>query len=254
METFQDYAYYYNLFYGDKNYKKEAESIYILLNKYTSKKINNILNIGCGTGRHDVELARLGYTMHGIDISENMISIANKNLPSDLQSKISYEIGDAKQYDTEIMYDAVISLFHVISYQNENRDVIDFMKTAGKCLNSGALFLFDLWYGPGVLSDKPSVRIREVGDERNHVIRLAQPVNHILNNTVDVNYNVLVIDKETSAVSELRETHSMRYFFTPEVRYYLDNSGFELIDCIDCETLGDVTFDSWTAYFIARKK
>ena len=78
MEVFQDYAYYYNAFYQDKDYKVEAQQVDILLQKY-GKNINKIINFGCGTGRHDIELSRMGYQCTGIDMSSTMIEIAEKN-------------------------------------------------------------------------------------------------------------------------------------------------------------------------------
>lgn len=44
----------------------------------------------------------------------------------------------------------------------------------------------------------------------------------------------------------------MRYFFRPELEWILKNAGFELIENLDCKTLEETSFDSWTSYFIAR--
>ena len=48
MQTFQDYAYYYNAFYKDKDYKTEAGVVDKLLKRY-NPQINRIINFGCGT-------------------------------------------------------------------------------------------------------------------------------------------------------------------------------------------------------------
>ena len=69
MEVFQDYAYYYNAFYKDKDYKTEAQTVDKLLKSYNSQ-IQNIINFGCGTGKHDIELAKFGYHCKGIDIRD----------------------------------------------------------------------------------------------------------------------------------------------------------------------------------------
>lgn len=252
MQTFQDYAYYYNSFYKDKDYKTEAGTVDKLLKGYNSR-INNIVNFGCGTGKHDIELARLGYQCKGIDISPLMIEIARQNADAN-ESRIEFEVGDVRNYETDRKYDAVISLFHVMSYQNTNEDILNSFRSARKLLNNSAdgYFLFDVWYGPGVLSDKPCVRVKEIEDEENKLIRIARPVMYDRENIVDVNYEVLVINKQSSKVQAINEVHKMRYFFRPELDLLLKMSGFELLDNIDCQTLGETDYDSWTSYFIAR--
>lgn len=78
MEAFQDYAYYYNAFYQDKDYAAESCQVDTLLKRYGSD-IRKIINYRCGTGRHDIELSKLGYDCTGIDMSPLMIDIAREN-------------------------------------------------------------------------------------------------------------------------------------------------------------------------------
>ena len=250
MEVFQDYAYYYNSFYKGKDYKREANQIDSLLRKY-GNHINKLINYGCGTGRHDMELCELGYQCSGIDMSSIMIDIARQNAHNK-KMDIPFEVADIRCYEPQEQYDAVISLFHVMSYQNENRDILAAFQSARKALNKGGLFLFDVWYGSGVLSDKPTVRVKEIEDEKNKLIRIARPIMYEKRNVVDVCYEVLVIDKDTSQTKVINEVHNMRYFFRPELELLLEQSGFELIDNLDCQTLEETNYESWTSYFIAR--
>ena len=120
MGTFQDYAYYYNAFYQDKDYKDEANKVNTLLKKY-GKSVHKIIDFGCGTGRHGLELMNLGYQYTGIDMSEAMIDIAKNNLKK-TGMFATFKVSDIKTYKTEDKQDAVISLFHVMSYQNSNED------------------------------------------------------------------------------------------------------------------------------------
>lgn len=256
MEVFKDYAYYYNMFYGDKDYAKEAEAVEKLVKKYCRKQdktITSILNMGCGTGRHDFELAKLGYRMTGIDLSEEMIKVAQATSGSG-DCVPTFEVADIRSYQPKQKYDAVISLFHVMSYQNQNEDILSAFKVAAAALDMGGIFVFDAWYGPGVLSDPPVVRVKKVEDDQNSLIRYANPIMHAQDNVVDVCYQVLVIDKQTSVSKEINEVHHMRYFFKPEIEFMLNLAGFELAACLDCNTLQETDFDSWTAYFAAIKK
>lgn len=252
METFQDYAYYYNAFYKDKDYAKEARQIDEILKKY-GKNIHSVINYGCGTGKHDIELSRIGYSCTGIDLSETMIEVAKQNSKNE-EKKIDFSVADIRKFEPEKKYDAVISLFHVMSYQNSNEDIRAAFQSARKALERDKLFLFDLWYGPGVLTDPPVVRVKEVEDDQYRLIRIARPVMCDERNIVDVNYEVLIIDKKTNITKTIKEVHSMRYFFRPELEILLQQAGFELMANIDCNTLEETDYNSWTSYFIAKAK
>ena len=254
MEVFKDYEYYYNLFYGDKDYSHEAEQVKKLICEYGgNNEVSTILDMGCGTGKHDFELCKLGYQTSGIDLSSEMINVANE-AKKDSNDSPNFEVADIREYEPDKKYDAVISMFHVMSYQNENEDVMKAFQTAAKALNAGGLFIFDAWYGPGVLTDKPTVRVKQVEDGQNIVIRYANPIMHVDKNVVDVCYDVLVIEKEDYTVKEIKEVHNMRYFFAPEISLMLESAGFTLLACLDCGTLKETDFSSWTAYFVAIKK
>lgn len=250
MEVFQDYAYYYNVFYRDKDYAAESRQVDTLLKRY-GNGIRKIINYGCGTGRHDIELSKLGYECNGIDMSPLMINIAKEN-SRNVNANIDFSVADIRVYEPKVRYDAVISLFHVMSYQNGNEDILAAFRSARKALNNGGMFLFDLWYGPGVLSDPPVVRVKEVVDKKYKLVRIARPVMHDKTNVVDVCYEVLIIDRESGETKIINETHHMRYFFRPELEFYLKEAGFELIDNLECTTLGTTSYDSWTSYFVAR--
>lgn len=68
-----------------------------------------ILDIGCGTGRHSIELSRRGYQVTGIDLSESMLNRAKeKALAQNLE--IDFQLQDARQLPFLNQYDAAIML------------------------------------------------------------------------------------------------------------------------------------------------
>lgn len=219
MENFNLYAEYYNLLYKDKNYLKEAEYVEKLFLK-SNPNAKTILDLGCGSGRHAYEFYRKGYKVTGVDISEGMLDLA-KNLPP---NDINFSFGDVRDVNLDQKFDVVVSLFHVLSYQQTNQDVIDFFSTAKKHLNPGGVFICDCWYGPGVLTEMPTVRKKELENENVKITRIAEPEIHFNSNIVDVNYSLIIVDRRTSIASEIKETHRMRYFFQPELELFLINS------------------------------
>ena len=74
--SFRKYAKYYDLLYKDKDYYNETLYISKIIKKSTKGK--KILEIGCGTGSHAIELSKKGFQVCGIDNSKQMISAAKK--------------------------------------------------------------------------------------------------------------------------------------------------------------------------------
>ncbi|AGX88139.1 class I SAM-dependent DNA methyltransferase [Candidatus Symbiobacter mobilis] len=70
--VFDVYSQYYNLCYQDKNYKAEAAYVRDSL-AHCGVKNGNVLEFGCGTGIHGRLLAEMGYRVHGVDRSPEMI-------------------------------------------------------------------------------------------------------------------------------------------------------------------------------------
>lgn len=204
-----------------------------------------------GGGYHDTEFSRMGYRVTGVDQSFGMIETAAANAKKNGVS-IKYLQGDIRSFNPQEKYDAVISLFHVMSYQNTNQDLLDAFSSCRSAVKEGAVFLFDAWYGPGVLRDIPAVRVKKAEAGNKSIIRIASPRMHDKDNLVDVSYEILVIDNESRSVQKIEEIHKMRYLFKPEIELILNQSGFRLIDILDCNTLGDTDYSSWTCYFIAK--
>ncbi|NMC36393.1 class I SAM-dependent methyltransferase [Candidatus Beckwithbacteria bacterium] len=247
MSVFGAYSTYYNLLYQDKNYPEEANYISGLIKKYHPQS-KSVLDLGCGTGKHVAELAKLGYKVTGLDRSEEMLKEANSQYP-----KIDFTLGDIRTFNIGQSFDVVTSLFHVISYLPKNSDQENTFKSIAKHVKKGGLFIFDAWYGPAVLNLKPTVRIKLLEDEKNKVIRTVESELDSMRNLVKVNYKILVIDKKTKKTQELQETHIMRYVFTPEVERLLNLYGFKLLDSHEWLTQKKPSLETWGVTFIAQK-
>jgi SAM-dependent methyltransferase len=65
-----------------------------------------VLDVGCGPGRHAFELARRGLPVHGVDISERFIELAQRDAPTGA----TFERLDARTLPFEQEFDAAICL------------------------------------------------------------------------------------------------------------------------------------------------
>ena len=93
-----------------KVFDKAQKDIPRITNLFKKKGVKKILDLGCGSGRHSVYLARRGFDVYGFDISEHGIKIAKGWLRKE-KLKASFKIGDVykKLPYKDNFFDALIS-------------------------------------------------------------------------------------------------------------------------------------------------
>ncbi len=222
------YSNLYDIFYQDKNYENECNIIEKIFRKYQKAKINKTLDLGCGTGNYTIPLCKRGYKMTGVDLSEYMLKCAREKTLK-VKKDITFIQGDIRTIKLNKRFDAVIMMFAVLGYQIENDEVISALKNVRSHLDDGGLFIFDVWFGPAVLHNKPSLRVKTIKNpDGGKIIRIASGDLDLLKHKCLVNYQILKIGKDLH-FEEFDEHHSMRYFFPQELQLLLKISGFELL-------------------------
>lgn len=256
MSVFDEqYARYYDLLYADKDYPAEANYVASLIREHLPGA-TRLLELGCGTGKHAVLLADAGFQVHGVDRSEQMIQravdLARTRVTAGL--RLSFSLGDVTNYTSTDRFDAVISLFHVVSYQTSNEALRDMFHVAASHLPEGGLFIFDVWYGPAVLSQLPEVRVKRLEDQNSAITRIAEPTTDFNRNTVQVNYSIFTTNKKTGVTTEFKESHLMRYLFQPELELLLEDAGLRLESATEWMTSLPASPSTWSVCFAARKQ
>jgi SAM-dependent methyltransferase len=249
-----EYSDYYDLFYADKDYAAEAVFVQKIIQRYRPRA-HSMLDLGCGSARHAVEFARAGFAVTGVDRSGEMIARAKDrigHLPGSIGSQVTLVQGDATNYTPTAKYDAVVSLFHVVSYQTSNQELAGIFRTARSALSAGGLFVFDFWHGSAVLTQQPAVRAKSVVDCDVRVTRIAEPECQFNRNVVNVRYTIIAVDQQNGRSKQMVETHSMRYLFLPEIEMLAAHHKFELAETGSWLTGKTVDEHCWSAYAALR--
>ena len=239
---FNSYSKYYDLLYRDKDYYGEASYVKNLLVEYGVSK-GELLEFGSGTGKHGRLLAEHGYRVHGIERSNAMVkeALAFK----DQTTGFTCQQGDICSVSMGRNYEAVISLFHVISYQTSNDDLNEVFTRAAQHTKKKGLFIFDFWYGPAVCAQRPSIRIKRMEDKQVEVTRISEPIFKPNENRVDVKFTNYVRDLTSGAIQIITENHPMRFFSLPEIDLYANLHGFERIAAEEFLTGKSPSEDTW---------
>ena len=242
--SFKDYAKYYDLIYKDKDYEKEVDFIENIFGKNKPKKI---LEVGCGTGNYTKILLKRRYEVTAIDISEDMLKIA--------RGKCAYKFieGDIRSVSINDKFDACIAMFAVMGYITENSDIIRALNNIRRHLKPNGIFIFDVWNGLAVMRLLPEQRIKEVENNEIKIIRFASPNLRSFDQICEVDYKLLILDKERNSLNEINEKHAVRFYFPQEIKHYLEDAGFELSKiCPFLDLNGKVDENVWNMCVIAR--
>lgn len=244
------YSNYYDLLYHDKNYEAEVDYI---INLIQNQKNKTILDLGCGTGKHDELLCDKGYITHGVDISEEMLKIAETRRKG-REDILKFSRFNIAKLNLGLKFDIVISLFHVMSYQITNKILDEIFLNVLNHLNEGGLFIFDFWYGPAVLMDPPKKKIKRLENKTLEIIRLTDAKMYADLNKVDVSFDISVRNKQDNTVINKKELHQMRYFFDTELEMLCDKHGFQIDKKYKWLTFLKPSFESWNVVWVVSKK
>ena len=254
------YAAAYDTLYQDKDYAAECALIERVFSEYGDGAVERVLDLGCGTAGHALRLAERGYRVVGVDRSADMlrqaaqrVDAARRNGQDEGNGQVRFELGDITSVQLPETFDAVLMMFAVLGYQVCNGDVQAALGTARRHLRPGGLLFADVWYGPAVLAQRPSERVKVLAaSDGGQVIRVASSELDTLRNSCTVRYRLWRIE-DGRVEAETGEEHPMRYFFAPELELFLADAGFQLLRLGAFPELdAEPSEQTWNAAFSAR--
>lgn len=120
--------------------KTSSEADFIC--KYLKGK--TVLDMGCGHGRHSLELASRGYEVTGIDYVKEHIDDARHKAVEQKIENVSFLRDDLRHTRLGSKYENIICLYDVIGSFPDSRDNIKLVKTAYENLQQGGVFILSV--------------------------------------------------------------------------------------------------------------
>jgi SAM-dependent methyltransferase len=245
---FHLYNDYYDLLYQDKDYGKEADYITNIITQY-NPQTKDIIELGSGTGNYSSHLCNKGFRITGIEQSQHMHQISKDKKINGFDPIID----DIAHFEIDKTFDVAVSLFHVISYLTDNEQLISCFKKVSTHLKANGIFIFDVWYTPAVYSVTPQPRVKKVENDLFEITRHADPVVDYQKNIVQVNYEMIIKNKETDEYELLKEAHIMRHFSTPEIELFASLSGLKVLGSEEFLSSRAPSSDTWGVCYILQK-
>jgi SAM-dependent methyltransferase len=129
----------------DINYSEWADFIEAVISRYSKVKPELILDLGCGTGKMTLELAKHGYDMTGIDISPEMLDIARSISEKEGYSdKMLWLCQDMTEFELYGTVDVTVSCLDCINHLKDKKSLDKCLSLVHNYLVPNGLFIFDI--------------------------------------------------------------------------------------------------------------
>lgn len=189
-------------------------------------KTVHILDVGCGTGRHSIELAKRGYLVTGIDLSANMLAKARKNAKAAGVSPI-FKRRDARNFRFRQKFGLCMMLCEG-SFPLMETDEMNFqiLKNVRKSMLPGGKLIFTTLNGLFPLFHSVKDFINEHGSTSQSLVNnfdLMTFRDHSVYEVIDDDGNPLKLNCNE------------RYYVPSEIRWMLQSLGFGKIDIFGCK-------------------
>ncbi len=125
---------------NDELARKEVDTIIKVLD---IKKDEYIMDLCCGSGRHSISLAQLGYRVLGVDLSEYLLKIARARSQRIEKGWVEFKRHDMRSLPYRQLFDVALNLFTSFGYFEDDRDNYRVIMEIGKVLKNNGRVLLD---------------------------------------------------------------------------------------------------------------
>jgi len=250
---------YYDIAFQYRDIPLECDFIELMLEKQAKTENRLILDIACGSGMHIVELGRRGYTMHGFDLSPEMIDFSTKKCKEIGLSPLLW-VDDMRNFTPRGSYGMAINMLTTFNYLTDNDDIVAHLRRVAEALSPGGIYLIELHH-PRDFSDLSASVAQEWMESRGDITvecsfdyqpEATDPITQIRRNKVRFE----VTEGEVKKVFE--EEQEVRVVLFQEFNLFLEFEGsFELVAANGAfreEQPLDNSEDSWRMILTLRKK
>ena len=139
MNEYKKFSYYFDEVVSSLDYDLWLEFIEPYL-----KDGDTILDLACGSGTLLTMLKLKGYDCEGLDLSSDIIDIANEKAKIN-HLRIPYYVEDMTDFNLNKQYDMITCFFDSVNFLKTKEDIDNMFTCVKKHLKKGGLFIFDIF-------------------------------------------------------------------------------------------------------------
>lgn len=231
---------YFHLYNPVLNPDRTAKEVRFIRRVTALTRHMHVLDLGCGHGRHTIELARQGFTVTGLDYSDYFLRVARATAAKN-RIQIRLVKQDMRTMSYSGKFDVILSMYSAFGYfpYEEN---IDVLRRVFNALKPGGVFLIDVINAEGHVA-----YIRTQGKKmRNGVYQYTEhnEVNGYILKDTNIYYEKTQLDSYHRIWKKQNKSGSYNYYMyqytLPQYKTMLENVGFDIQN-----VWGDYAYSRW---------
>ncbi|MFE5426993.1 class I SAM-dependent methyltransferase [Peribacillus simplex] len=225
--TYERFAYVYDELMKDAPYEKWLMILTAKLEQYGIGG-RKVLDLACGTGEMTVELAQHGFEVTGVDLSDEMLLVANEKAV-----KLGLSIPLFQQNMAELeglgQFDCVTIFCDSLNYLRDEEDIVKTFSRVHEHLKEGGLFLFDV---------HSIYKMEEIFRDNTFAVN-GEEVSYIWDcfpgaepYSVEHDLSFFVRDDESGLYDRFDELHYQRTYPVEQYKKWLEQAGFTVSEIL----------------------
>ena len=258
MDSYTSFSYVYDTFMDQEPYDEWADRVCDYLEKYglphsenSGSEENIVVDLGCGTGKLTQIMDERGYDMIGIDLSPDMLSIAQER-KIESGRDILYTLQDMRDFELYGAAGSMISVGDSINYLLEEEDLEKMFACVERGLLPGGVFVFDfktIHLYRDVIGDST------IAEDRGECAFIWD--NYYDPGTCINEYDLAVFVREDSGDGSLYrrfdEVHRQRGYTPEQLRRAAEKAGLVWVAMQDSVTAGEIDEETERAMAAVKK-
>ena len=217
--AYEAFSYYYDALMQDVLYHK-----WMAKTKQYLPVGSQVLDVACGTGTVSILLAKEGYNVTGVDLSEDMLAMAQQKTQQE-QLNIDYVVQDMCRLEGFSGFDGAVIYLDSLNYLKKDTEVYQTFKQLYASLKEGGILLFDvhsLYKVTEIFNDYLYVDTHPDLTYIWHVHEGRFPYS--------IEHELTFFKQEETGYERFEETHYQRTFAIEEYSQWLEDAGFTILE------------------------
>lgn len=223
MKSYDELAPIYDKLMDHINYAAYTD-FYLSLAAKHGWKGRKVLDLACGTGNISLELLKRGYQVQGLDISEEMLMVADaKIFASGFTPRLYCQ--NMKDFRLVEKVDLVISAFDSLNYLLKEEELEKTFSCVYRALNGHGFFLFDVHSQYKFTHVLGQNTLAYAGDD---ICYIWQNNFSMETNICEMHLDIFLREK-ADIYRRFREYHRERYYSEAQLRHLLERNKFKVL-------------------------